>query len=223
VSASRIIAIGDIHGCARALAALLQAIDPQPDDIMIPLGDVIDRGRDSRGALEQLLALRSRCKLIPLIGNHEDMFLGAYSNSVERRAWLYSGGAPMLDSYGSASLDAIPAEHIAFIRSFRPYYETESHIFLHANYLADLPLAEQPPGMLYWEPLQRRTPGPHCSGKTVIVGHSSQPENEVLDLGYLKCLETNCVAGGWLTAFDAASGSLWQADKQGRLRRQGAR
>lgn len=52
--AGRILAIGDLHGCSTALAALLQAIDPQPDDTIITLGDYIDRGLDSKGVLDQL-------------------------------------------------------------------------------------------------------------------------------------------------------------------------
>ena len=56
----RVIAIGDIHGCSTALATLLDAIQPGPRDIVIPLGDVIDYGPDSRGVLEQLKALRDQ-------------------------------------------------------------------------------------------------------------------------------------------------------------------
>ena len=53
----RILAIGDIHGCSTALRALIDAINPGSDDLMVPLGDFIDRGPDSRGVIEQLLTL----------------------------------------------------------------------------------------------------------------------------------------------------------------------
>ena len=43
----RIIAIGDIHGCANALATLLEAIKPTQQDTLVFLGDYIDRGPDS--------------------------------------------------------------------------------------------------------------------------------------------------------------------------------
>jgi len=45
---SRTIAIGDIHGCSIALTALIEAISPRPDDIIVPLGDYVDRGIDSK-------------------------------------------------------------------------------------------------------------------------------------------------------------------------------
>ena len=61
-------------------------------------------------------------------------------------------------------------------------------------------------------------PAPHVSGKTAIVGHTSQKTGEVLDFGYLTCIDTYCYGGGWLTAFDATSGRFWQFDQQGKSR-----
>ena len=52
----RMIAIGDIHGCSAALAALVRAIDPTPLDTLVFLGDYIDRGPDSRGVPGQVTA-----------------------------------------------------------------------------------------------------------------------------------------------------------------------
>ena len=65
---SRVIAIGDIHGCATALRALVEAIRPQPDDTLITLGDCVDRGPESRQVIDELLQLREKCRLIPLLG-----------------------------------------------------------------------------------------------------------------------------------------------------------
>ncbi len=45
----RTIAIGDIHGCSTALAKLIELIAPQADDVLVPLGDYVDRGIDSKG------------------------------------------------------------------------------------------------------------------------------------------------------------------------------
>src|SRR4029453_4765190 len=71
----RTIAIGDIHGCAAALGALVAAIEPTADDTLVALGDYVDRGPNSRGVLDELLALAKRCRLVPLLGNHEIMLL----------------------------------------------------------------------------------------------------------------------------------------------------
>ena len=75
----RTIAIGDIHGCSAALDALLDAIRPRPEDTIVTLGDYIDRGPDSRGVLDRLIDLGRRCRLVPLLGNHDQMLLDVRS------------------------------------------------------------------------------------------------------------------------------------------------
>lgn len=67
----RTIAIGDIHGCSIALAALINAVDLQPSDTLVTLGDYVNKGIDSKGVLNYLLALQTRHRLIQLLGNHE--------------------------------------------------------------------------------------------------------------------------------------------------------
>ena len=77
----RTIAIGDIHGCSAALDALLEAIRPRPEDCIVTLGDYINRGPDSRGVIERLIELKDRCRLVPLLGNHEEMLFEALADS----------------------------------------------------------------------------------------------------------------------------------------------
>ena len=90
--------------------------------------------------------------------------------------------------------------HLALLERCRPYHETEANIFVHANYDPTLPMEDQPFDVLRWESLRERMPEPHVSGKIVIAGHSSQKSGEVLDVGYLTCIDTYCFGGGWLTA-----------------------
>lgn len=73
----RHLAIGDIHGCSRALDALLAVVKPRPDDLLITLGDYVNRGPDSRGVVERLVSLHRAGHLIALTGNHEQMMLEA--------------------------------------------------------------------------------------------------------------------------------------------------
>ena len=217
---NRTIAIGDIHGCSAALEALLEAIRPSPDDVVITLGDYIDRGPDSKGVLDRLIDLGRRCRLVPLLGNHDQVLLDVCSGKDPIDSLLDMGGAATLDSYGPGrSLDLIPDEHYEFLESCRLYHETETHIFVHANYDPDLPMAEQWVGTLLWESLRAQTPGPHESGKTVVLGHSSQKNGEILDLGHLICIDTFCYGNGWLTALDVGTGEIWQADREGGMRR----
>jgi calcineurin-like phosphoesterase family protein len=214
---SRTIAIGDIHGCSQALEVVLRAIEPKPDDTIVALGDYIDRGTDSRGVVEQMLALAKQCRLVPLMGNHEIMLLDALNRGSYDSGWLLCGGKETLLSYGGG-LENIPPDHIDFFRSLVPYYETDTHFFVHANYQYDMPLADQPDYLLYWEHLHLSPPRPHDGGKRAIVGHTSQKNCEILDLGHVVCLDTFCHGGGWLTALEVDSGQVWQADRFGNLR-----
>lgn len=213
---SRVIAVGDVHGCCLALEALLDAIGPTGDDILVTLGDYIDRGPDSCGVIEQLLRLETCTQLVPLLGNHELMMLASFSLPGQLPFWLRYGGRETLASYGG-SIDSIPASHLAFFSRCRPFYETETHFFVHANYAPELPLDEQPEELLYWEHLCTNPP-PHHSGKRAVVGHSAQTRGEIFDVGHLVCIDTHCCGDGWLTALDVENGTLWQADKQGKMR-----
>jgi len=214
---ARTIAVGDIHGCAAALAALLEAIKPAKEDTLVFLGDYVDRGPDSRGVIEQVLTLEKQCHVVPLLGNHEVMLLDALNNGAEGAGWLQYGGTETLASY-EWELGNIPPTHLDFLKSLRRYHETATHFFVHANYIADIPLAEQPDYVLYWEHLFASLPARHESGKTAIVGHTAQRGGEIRDLGHVICIDTYCHGGGWLTALDVDTGEVWQADKQGRMR-----
>lgn len=217
----RVIAIGDIHGCAAALSAIVDLIDLQPADTLIVLGDCVDRGQESAKVIDQVLALRERCRLIPLLGNHEEMMLKFLDGRPQPDDWLEVGGAATVESYRNenGTLNPPAIEHVEFIRTWGDYFETDSHFFAHGNYDANRSLGQQHWQTMRWKSLKLGMPGPHVSGKTAIVGHTSQKSGEVLDLGYLKCIDTFCWGGGWLTAFDTTSGQYWQVDRDGRLRR----
>jgi len=57
---------------------------------------------------------------------------------------------------------------------------------------------------------------PHRTGKVAVVGHTPQTSSEVLDAGFLICLDAFCCGGGWLTALDVTSGQVWQTNRDGR-------
>ncbi len=115
----------------------------------------------------------------------------------------------------------MPEQHWKLLAEGRPYYETDEFIFTHANYLPDEPMELQPGHELRWVVLDPDEMRPHLSGKTVFVGHTEQRDGEVLDLGFVVCIDTSCWRYGWLTAIDVRSRETWQASKWGLMREPG--
>ena len=72
-----ILAVSDIHGCLDALETMLDVVQPGDDDLIVTLGDYVDRGPDSRGVIERLLKLKSTHRLVHLMGNHEIQMIRA--------------------------------------------------------------------------------------------------------------------------------------------------
>src|SRR5207237_184892 len=129
--------------------------------------------------------------------------------------WLNCGGDAALDSYGSTRrLDLIPASHFRFLEGCLPFYETDTHFFVHANYKPDLPIERLDAHTLRWLSLRDDVPTAHSSGKIAVLGHT--PQAEVLDLGHLICVDTACCTDGWLTAIELPSKRVWQVDEKGR-------
>src|SRR5262245_22201687 len=122
----RLLAIGDIHGCSRALDALLEAVKLTAEDRLIFLGDYVDRGPDSRGVVERVLALHASYPVVALRGNHELMMLSARSNADSMQFWLAVGGRQALASYSPAGrIDDVPETHWRFFReTCVNWYET---------------------------------------------------------------------------------------------------
>jgi len=212
----RIFAIGDIHGCSTALDTLLSIIPLQPEDVLITLGDYVDRGPNSKKVIDTLIALKGRCHLVTLKGNHEIMMSEARLNMNALVDWCHCGGSTTLDSYNVRSFEDIPAAHWDFIEKALPYYETDDHFFVHANAASHVELAEQSPDMLFWERFGK--PKPHQSGKIMVCGHTPQTSGHPKDVGHAICIDTHVYANGWLTCLEVQSRQYWQAKENGKTR-----
>ncbi|MEM7015260.1 MAG: metallophosphoesterase [Verrucomicrobiota bacterium] len=141
----RTLAVGDIHGCLDALEALANFAKFRPEDRLITLGDVIDRGPNSNGVIEWLMArAATEANQIHLLGNHELMILEAKRQLWRTGGWILSGGQETLDSYAKpgsqGSLDSIPDEHWEWMKAGLPFHETDTHIFVHAGVHPNKPL-----------------------------------------------------------------------------------
>lgn len=212
----RTLAIGDIHGCLTALETLLGVVDVQDDDLLITLGDYVDRGPDSRGVIELLISLWWNERLVALRGNHDLMMCHARDKDSTFDNWLALGGTATLQSYGG-NFDGVPREHWEFLENgLANYYETKTHIFVHAGLWPDVPLEEQPEFVLLFERFHK--PPPHESGKIMICGHTNQKSGLPNNKGHAVCIDTRAYGGGWLSCLHVETGHIWQANQKGEVR-----
>lgn len=215
--AARTLAIGDIHGCDVALKTVLEQLDPRGDDTLVVLGDIVDRGPGSRQAIEQLVALSERCRVIPIFGNHEEMMLSANSSGEWSDGWLAFGGRQTLDSYGG-SLENVPVEHWEFIKSARNYWVSDGSVFVHANLEPGVPLERQVPEWLRWKHLDNLKL-PVLPGRRIICGHTPQKTGVPLVAPGWVCIDTFACGSGWLTGLDVDTNQYVQARQSGQVRK----
>jgi len=220
---TRHLAIGDIHGCIDALTSLVDFVGLRQDDTIVTLGDYVDRGPNSRAVLDFVIELGRSHHVVSLRGNHEIMMLAARETQSWFHAWLGYGGDATLRSYSpsgndAGSFDDVPDEHIDFLENkLLPYYECDSHFFVHANAEPGIPIEDQKDPTLYWR--RYRDPDRHCSGKIMVCGHTIQESGLPRSNGHSICIDTWAYGDGWLSCLDVESGTIWQANEAGDTRR----
>jgi serine/threonine protein phosphatase 1 len=208
---SRLFAIGDIHGCASELEQLIVKMRPTTGDVVVFLGDYIDRGPDAKGVIDLILDLRSRCEVVCLKGNHEEMFLDFLERPASRGAGLFilNGGSATLASYaGGGGSFEIPREHIEFLYSLKISYEKDGFFFVHAG-VPNQPLrtlTEEHESLLLWsrEPFLSSQ---YDWGKVIVHGHT--PVGKVDVRKNRINLDTGCVYEGSLTAMEFPSRAVY--------------
>lgn len=130
----RTFVLTDIHGKNDLFRTTLKQVGLKKSDKLILLGDLIDRGEDSKGLIDTILLLKdSGFDITCLIGNHEKMFLDAFEGVNNLNLWLMNGGDKTLSSFLTSSIEKIPSKYINFIKSFKYYHEFEQYILVHAG------------------------------------------------------------------------------------------
>lgn len=184
-------AIGDIHGRRDLLEALVDAIRADAaahgeEPRIVFLGDIVDRGPESRQAIDLVIAtLADHPGSRLILGNHEEFMLRFLDDAADRervaRIWLANGGRETLASYGFDEPERIDdiaqrfAEefepHVAALRAADWMVETPRYCFVHGGIDPELPLADQDPEVTRWirrEFLDSAAP----LEKTVVHGHT---------------------------------------------------
>src|SRR5437660_10984861 len=97
-------AVGDIHGCLDKLTRLLAACEAHAGALparYVFLGDYIDRGPQSRGVIDRLMAKQAEWPgtVVCLRGNHEQMAIDAHERVRAMPLWLANNALSTLCKY----------------------------------------------------------------------------------------------------------------------------
>lgn len=217
----RVFAIGDIHGCRNELNTLLTHLYESENltqrDLVIFIGDYVDRGPDSRGVIDRLIDFQQEFpKSVFLRGNHEDMLLDHLGFGGRMgQAYLFNGGDATFKSYQiplgdtpKAQLEQIPEEHIDFLVGLEGYVQVGSYVFAHAGLSPIRDLNAQEEQDIYWirdEFIQNKHPFP----KTVVFGHTPY-ENVFFEPPFKIGIDTGLVYGNLLSCVELASQTIHQ-------------
>ena len=224
---TRVYAVGDVHGCRDLLRELHELIladaaaAPEGRKRVVYLGDYVDRGPDSAGVVELLLAARDGglgedIETIHLKGNHEDFLLRFLADAETGGYWILNGGGATMKSYGvdrvpnllgtafadlgplsAAFGEALPSSDRAFFEGLRLNHIEGDYLFVHAGIMPGRDLHRQSEADMLWirEPFLS-SDADH--GRMVVHGHSPVAAPQLLDNRIN--IDTGAVWSGRLTA-----------------------
>lgn len=197
----RLIAIGDIHGCAREFEDLLERLELRAADRVVLLGDLVNRGPDSA----RVIQLARRHATVALLGNHELRLLN----------YRKTDDPSHLKKYDYATLEQLGSRDWEYLAAMPLTYADRHHgvVFVHGGFLPGLPWRKQPARVVTriqvvdreGEPRKRsEAPGAdHWSERWkgppfVVYGHT--PRESIAETKWTLGIDTSCVQGGALTA-----------------------
>ena len=209
----RAYAIGDVHGRLDLVTDLLGRIEEDsrargPErPLIVFLGDIVDRGPDSAGVVDLLMAGLPWADLLCLMGNHEATMLEAFAGDASTaRMWLRQGGIETLASFGVAADVLETGDAAAIILAGRPAVGESRRpggggrarrprgggdYLVHAGIRPGVPLDEQTPQDQLWirEPFlgSRREHGALIVHGHTVGGATDERDNRLgLDTGAYK-------------------------------------
>ena len=219
-----IFAIGDIHGCLKQLINLQDKIFNYPrykkeSDLIIYLGDYIDRGSNAKGVINHMLKLqKEKVNSIFLMGNHEQIMIDfVFSKINNLRYWLNLGADQTFKSYKievaefikdgfeddkidklrNVLLNELSNEHIHFLKNLRLSYSIGKYLFVHAGINPEKALKDQDKMDFLWSRSDQFFDKNFKFEKIIIHGHT--PEEKVINFPYRINVDIGCFFSGKLS------------------------
>ena len=233
---SRLMAIGDVHGQYLKLKTLMRRIKFDPaQDILIFLGDLIDRGPESLACFDYAMHLQKKHpdSVMYLMGNHEREMLDYFDALAEAKddleirllnrtsQWLAYGGdktLPQLQALGKKALQ----HRLDYARNLPLFYRIGEYYFCHAGIKPGVPLEQQKEEDLLW--IRDEFYNGYQGRETVVVGHTPIQNRKNLwpdviwdmypvirDNHIILCDTGACLEGGRLSCIDVITKYVWQA------------
>ena len=173
-------AVGDIHGALHKLQSLIARCEQHADGRALRfvfVGDYIDRGPQSCGVIQTLIALEQKMPdaVVALKGNHEAMLLAIIDGDFPAADWLPQCGAQTLLSYGVSDARDLPRQHVDWLRALPLSHDDGRRFFVHAGVDPELPLDAQHEHDLLWirEPFLSDE---RDYGRLIVHGHTPVPD-----------------------------------------------
>ena len=218
-------AIGDIHGCFKELTSLHKKILSNDkfnvkNDIIIYLGDYIDRGKNSKEVINQILKLKdNKIKTINLMGNHDELMIDFLFNGENNiKSWLNFGADQTFRSYNIEIVEFIKdgfeedvidklrktlinnmeENHINFFKNLKLSYSTEKYFFVHAGINPEKKLTEQTKNDFLWSRSSKFFKKDFKFEKIIVHGHT--PEENIINDPYRINIDSGCYFSGKLSS-----------------------
>ncbi len=129
-------ALTDIHGCVLTFKALvLEQLKLQKTDELYILGDLVNKGPDSKGVIDFILELREQQYQVHCLrGNHDHMLLKAAKKGPKALSLTDTEQRLVLESFGIEQFEDLPKEYRVFLKSLPYYLELPDYYLVHAGF-----------------------------------------------------------------------------------------
>ena len=173
----RILAVGDIHGHFEKFRSAYEKVQFDPtEDLLVFLGDYIDRGPSVRRTLEFAMKIAEKKNVVLLRGNHEQMMLDYFFGGATGECWLRNGGRETMAELLAWEKEApgAIARVLAFLRelplSYTVEQEGERYFFAHAGVRPSVAIEEQRADDLLW--IREEFYAHYAGDDIVVAGHT---------------------------------------------------
>lgn len=189
--------ISDIHGCNTNFRLALKAVKLKKTDTLILLGDLIDRGNESKEVIDTVFLLEEHgFNIVSILGNHEEMLLNSLNDFTAQVNWLRNGGDKTLESFSTSEISRIPQEYIDYLRRMKTFHTLDKFILVHAgiNMLDPNPFEDEK-SLLWLRDWRKLYDKEWLGDRIVIHGHTPTTRGEI-ELQFKEKHNVLCIDNG---------------------------